>query len=277
MAALPASRLSVERDTVHARHRARLVAVILTRDEEQALHDCIVSLREWVDAVVVWDSGSRDATCAIARRLGALVVQRPFDNYAAQRQAALDALNAEWILFVDADERATPALAEEIEARLNDSDAPYAGYWVPRRNFIAGRETRGGGYFPDYQLRLLRRDAARYDLRREVHEIVEVAGEVGYLDEPLIHFNYRDWEHFHRKQIAYAAYEARILAGRGIRPRPHNFVLQPLREFRRRFVTLRGSRDGLHGLKLALLLAWYYGFVPYCLLLTRRVAEDRPA
>ncbi len=247
--------------------RYRLVAVILTRNEARHIAACVASLCSWVDAVVVWDSGSSDDTAELARRAGALVVQRPFDNYAAQRQAALDTINAEWVLFVDADERATPALAAEVQAVVAHGDA--AGYWLPRRNWIVGHEMRGGGFTPDHQLRLMRRDRARYVAEREVHEVVALDGEEGLLAEPLLHFNYDTWAQFHRKQRSYAAYEARILTGRGVRPRPHNFVLQPLREFRRRFFTLQGWRDGVHGLRLALLLAWYYGLIPYWLLLRR--------
>jgi len=242
-----------------------LTAVILTRNESTHISACIETLLSWTDAVVVWDSGSADATCDLAHLAGALVVQRPFDDYARQRQAVLDSVASQWILFVDADERATPQLAAEVQRVIQQADK--AGYWIPRRNFIVGHEMRGGGFSPDYQLRLLRREKARYDLDRKVHEIVELDGEEGHLSEPLIHLNYADWGQFHRKQIAYARYEARILAQRGIRPRPHNFILQPLREFRRRFFALAGWRDGLHGLRLCLLLAWYYGFVPYWQLL----------
>lgn len=238
-----------------------LTAVILTRNEATHISACIATLLSWADAVVVWDSGSTDATCDLAHLAGALVVQRPFDDYARQRQAALDTIDSQWILFVDADERATPKLAAEVQQAIAQGEA--AGYWIPRRNFIVGREVRGGGFSPDYQLRLFQRTQARYDLNREVHEIVQLDGPEGYLSQPLIHLNYADWSQFHRKQIGYAHYEARILAQQGIRPRPHNFILQPLREFRRRFITLAGWRDGLHGLRLALLLAWYYGFVPY--------------
>ena len=130
---------------------------------------------------------------------------------------------------------------------------------------------KAGGFSPDYQMRLLRRSAARMDTEREVHEIVNVGGNEGYLQSPLIHYNYQDWSQFHRKQRVYAAYEAKILAGRGIRPKPHNFILQPLREFRRRFVTLQGWRDGWHGLRLALWLAWYYGALPYWILYRQEV------
>ena len=238
-----------------------LTAVILTHNEAAHISACIATLLAWTDGVVVWDSGSTDATCDLAHLAGGLVVQRSFDDYARQRQAALDSIASEWILFVDADERATPQLATEVQRVIEQSDK--AGYWIPRRNFIVGHEMRGGGFSPDYQLRLLRREKAHYDLAREVHEIVQLEGDAGYLSAPLIHLNYADWGQFHRKQVAYARYEARILAQRGIRPRPHNFVLQPLREFHRRFFSLADWRDGLHGLRLCLLLAWYYGFVPY--------------
>ncbi|MBX3050696.1 MAG: glycosyltransferase family 2 protein [Caldilineaceae bacterium] len=235
--------------------------MILARNEATHIAACIETLVAWTDAVVVWDSGSTDATCDLAHLAGALVVQRPFDDYAHQRQAALNSIDSEWILFVDADERATPVLADEVLQAIQQSDI--AGFWIPRRNFIVGRETRGGGFSPDYQLRLLRREKARYDLAREVHEIVQLDGPEAYLTQPLLHLNYENWPLFHRKQRFYARYEARILAQRGIHPRPHNFILQPLREFYRRFVVLKGWRDGGHGLRLAFLLAWYYGFVPY--------------
>lgn len=243
----------------------KLVAVILTRNEAKHIEACVASLRSWCQSVVVWDSMSTDATCDLARRAGALVVQRPFDDYARQRQAALSAIDSEWVLFVDADERATPALAEEVRQVIEGAER--TGYWIPRRNFIVGHEMRGGGFTPDYQLRLLRRRAARYDLSRQVHEIVQLDGEAGYLTQPLLHYNYESWAQFHRKQTTYSRYEATILLQRGIAPRPHNFILQPMREFRRRFFTLGGWRDGLHGLRLALLLAWYYGFMPYWYLL----------
>jgi glycosyltransferase involved in cell wall biosynthesis len=222
-----------------------------------------------VDVVIVWDSGSIDDTQARAQRAGAVTVVRPFDNYAAQRQAVLDTVAAQWILFVDADERATPALAEEIRARIA-ADAPEAGFWIPRRNFLIGHEVRGCGYWPDYQLRLLRRGAARYVAEREVHEIVALDGTEGHLKAPLIHLNYLTWEQFHRKQRAYAAFEAHILAGRGIHPRPHNFILQPMREFRRRYFTLGGWQDGWMGLSLSSWFAWYYGVEPYRILAGRR-------
>ena len=202
-------------------HAPRLVAVILTHNEAQHIAACVTALHGWVDAVVVWDSGSQDETCRLAQSAGALVVQRRFDNFAAQRQAALDTIASEWIFFVDADERVTPALAAEIGALVQGKEAAScAGYTVARRNFIAGQETHAGGFFPDYQLRLLRHDAARYVPEREVHEIVRLSGPQGVLQNPLLHYNYKNWRQFHHKQRYYARYEARILAARGVGAAP---------------------------------------------------------
>lgn len=257
-----------------AGERPSLVAVILTRNEAEHITACVDSVRGWTDAVVVWDSGSQDETALLAYLAGAVVIERPFDNYAAQRQAVLDTLSADWVLFVDADERAPAALRDEIlraVAAPERDGRPVNGFWIARRNIIVGRQMRGGGFWPDHQLRLLRRAAARYVAEREVHEVVDVGGLEATLHEPLVHYNYRSWQQFHTKQRVYAAYEARILKQRGIRPRPHNFVLQPLREFWRRFVTLHGYRDRVAGLRLAVLLAWYYGFYPYWLLWRGRV------
>ena len=207
------------------------------------------------------DSYSDDGTVEMALAAGAEVIQRPFDNFAAQRNAALQAVPADWIFFVDADERATPELAAEVRQVIGEEDK--AGWWVPRHNTIVGNLVRYGGYYPDYQLRLLRRALARYDPARPVHEVVILDGEAGHLQNSLIHYNYDSWAQVHAKQRRYARLEAQRLFEQGIRAKPHNFILQPLREFRRRVVTLQGYKDGLHGLRLHALLAYYYGFLPY--------------
>jgi (heptosyl)LPS beta-1,4-glucosyltransferase len=236
-----------------------LAAIVLTKNVSKHIGPCIETLR-FCDRVVVSDSYSDDDTVAQARAAGAEVIQRVFDNFAGQRNAAMEAVEAEWIFFVDADERIPQALAQEARAVLG---RPEHGWWVPRHNFIAGQQVRHGGFYPDYQLRLMRRAHARYDPARPVHEVVLLDGESAYLREPMIHYNYDDWAQFHAKQRRYAALEARILRERGVKPWPHKFVTMPAREFRRRYLALEGWRDGWCGLKLASLLAFYYGFMPH--------------
>lgn len=234
-----------------------LIAIILTRNEARHIVDCIRSL-DWAGRVVVFDSHSDDQTVALAKGAGAKVFQRPFDNYAAQRNAALDAVmptaaEDAWVFFVDADERGTPELAAEIGRVI--TVRPESGWYVSRHNIIFGRLTLGAGWYPDYQFRLLRLGRARYT--RPVHEIAEVDGPTGYLENPLIHYNYRDPAHFHAKQRFYVEHDASILKEAGARPKPRNYVLQPLRQFWWRFVTLKGYRDGLHGLRLSLYMTYY--------------------
>jgi glycosyltransferase involved in cell wall biosynthesis len=244
--------------------RAELAVVILTKNEARHLAECIETLG-FADLVVVSDSYSDDGTAEIARQRGALVLQRIFDNFAGQRNSAMAAVDAEWIFFVDADERIPAELA--LEVRRVICERPEAGWWVPRHNYIAGRRVRHGGFYPDCQLRLLRRDLAQYDPERPVHEVVLLDGPAGTLGSAMIHYNYENWQQFHAKQRRYARFEGQMLRQRGVKPWPHKFIRQPLREFWRRYVTLRGYQDGWLGLKLAALLAFYYGFMPHWYLL----------
>ncbi len=232
-----------------------LTAVVLTRNEERHLPACLASLA-WAPAVVVCDSFSTDGTVALAEAAGATVIQRVFDNYAGQRNAALAAVTSEWVLFVDADERVPPALAAEIQSVLN---APTPAWWLPRHNYLFGKLTLHAGWYPDYQLRLLRRALAQYDLARPVHELAIIDSPLppGHLRAPLTHLNYETVLEFIAKQRDYARYDAGQLYAEGRRARPHNFVLQPLRQFYWRYITLRGWRAGWHGLRLSLLMAYF--------------------
>lgn len=248
-------------------NRPELAAVVLTKNVANHIGECIASL-SFADLVVVSDSYSDDGTPQLAEAAGAQVLYRAFDNFAAQRNAALEVVEAEWVFFVDADERVPPDLADEVRRVV--ATRPEAGWWVPRHNFIAGVQVRHGGFHPDYQLRLLRRDRARYDPGRPVHEVVLLDGVEGYLEHEMIHFNYDSWAQFHAKQRRYASFEADILRQRGVRPWPHKFISNPLREFRRRYFSLKGYKDGAVGLKIAVLLAFYYGFMPHWYLLARR-------
>lgn len=234
----------------------KLAAVILTYNEAAHIAECAASVR-FADRVVVFDSFSTDETVEKARAAGAEVIQHAFTDYASQRNAALEAMRgrADWVLFVDADERVTPALADESRRVIEQPG--YAGFRIPRHNYIFGRLTRGAGWYPDYQTRLLKVGAARFDLARPVHETALLEGALGTLDNPFIHYNYRDVPQFHDKQRRYTAYDAGRMHAEGVRPRPQNYVLQPLRQFWWRFVTLKGYTDGLHGLRLSLLMGWY--------------------
>lgn len=243
-------------------------AIVLTLNEERHLPDCLASL-SWADEIVVFDSGSTDATARIASAAGARVVTRAFDHYAGQRDAALRSVSSEWVLFVDADERIPEALRDEIRSVLA---RPEAGWWIPRHNYLFGRLTKHTGWYPDYQLRLLRREKARYDPTRPVHELVLLDGVAGHLTQSMVHLNYETVGEFVKKQTYYAAYDADRLALEGVRAKPHHLLSQPLRHFWWRFVTLQGWRDGFHGLRLSVLMA-RFEFEKYRLLRSRQMAR----
>lgn len=232
----------------------KLTAIILTHNEEDHIVDCIESVR-FADHILVFDSYSVNSTVERAKTAGAEVIQHEFVNFSVQRNAAIAAISdsADWILFVDADERVTPELAQEVRQVIETTD--YAGYRIPRHNYIFGKLTRATGWYPDYQTRLLKVGAAKYE--REVHEIVVLDGQEGTLTGHLTHFNYHSVAQFMEKQRSYTAFNAGIMHKQGIHPKPQNYILQPLRHFWWRFMTLKGYRDGLHGLRLSMLMGWY--------------------
>lgn len=237
-----------------------LSVIVLTHNEEKHIRDCLLSVRDFADELLVLDSYSTDRTVALARDAGARVEFRTFDNYPNQRNHAIELSRGEWIFFIDADERATPAVGREIHALISKPHAQEIGYWIPRRNIIFGKEIRFTGWSPDYQPRVMKKGCARFDPARAVHELVVWTGPVGHLREPLIHYNYETLAQFRAKQEKYTRYEAQVWFNEGKRARWRGAIGQPLREFFRRYISLQGWRDGAHGLWLSLLMA-YYAFV----------------
>jgi glycosyltransferase involved in cell wall biosynthesis len=246
-----------------------LSAVVIARDEERMLGGCLASLSFADERLVLVDARTADRTREIARLAGARVEERAFDTFSGQRDAALSLAECEWVLFVDADERVTSALRDEVVTAVSTAGAVNA-FWIPRHNYLMGRIVKHAGWFPDYQLRLLRRGAVHFDPLRPVHELALVDGPLGYLAEPFVHFNYATLGEFVRKQERYCGLEAdRWLAAFG-RPRARAVVGQPLREFWSRYVTLRGYREGALGLVLSVMLAYYAG---KAMLIARRCAH----
>lgn len=232
---------------------------ILACNNEAIIADCLRSVIWADDVFVVLDTRSTDHTADIARAKGARIVPHRFENFAAQREFGLSQARGKWLFYLDSDERATHHVEGEVR-RVIEDDA-FSGWWVPRRNIIWGKEIRHGGWYPDYQLRLVKVGSAHYDPQRKVHEVVNLDGEAGYLENPLIHYNYRTFAEFTRKQQQYVPYEAHIRYEEGKRPKAWTYLSQPIREFWRRYVILKGYKDGIWGLILCSLVAYYYGFL----------------
>ncbi len=242
-----------------------LAAIVLTRNEERHIGACLDSLA-WAERCVVVDSFSTDRTGDIAREHGAEVIQHHFVDFAAQRNFALDQVEADWVFFVDADERSTPELAAEIQSIVEQGGQGVTGWQVPRLNYLFGKLTKGAGYWPDCQMRLLKRGCARYT--RPASEIVELEGQSGCLINPLIHYNYESIAQFHQKQRVRIDFEAKNLIAQNAKLKFYTPWYMTMKHFWWRFGTLAGYRDGAHGLRLSLLLAYYFGYRYY-----RRAAE----
>lgn len=222
----------------------RLSATIVAQDEERDLPACIDSLLGFCEEILVVDGGSRDHTREVAVARGARVLERPFDDFARQHEFARSQARGEWILSIDADERASP----ELRAASFGADAAYS---LPFRNHFRGVWLRHGGFWPDRHVRLFRRDACRYDPGRSVHEKLIVRGTVGRLDSPILHYTYDSLQDCLLKMERYGEQAARMLHARGIRAGAWEIAARPLWRFLRGYVLRLGFLDGAPGAAMA--------------------------
>lgn len=160
--------------------------VLATYNEEKNLADCLKSVEDLADEIIIVDGHSTDSTVAIAKKFGAKVILAENNPmFHVNKQKAIDEASKDWVLQLDADERVTPQLADEIRNIVQEPDAKN-GYWIPRKNWFLGRFLMKGGVYPDYTLRLYKKGKGRLP-QKDVHEQAVVEGSVGYLHEPLIH------------------------------------------------------------------------------------------
>jgi len=230
-------------------------ALIPCYNSADVIGPCLESVA-WADEIFVCDSFSTDATLDIARRYTDRIVQHEYVDSATQKNWAIPRARHAWVLIVDTDERVSPALRREIERTLTP-DCPYDGFKIPRLNHVFGRPIRHGGNYPDYQLRLFKRDRGRYQDRR-VHAHLELRGRTGVLRAPLLHFGQRDVDQVTRVLLSrYAAWEAEQKNADGVRFRPRYLLARPLGAFVVRYIFMRGFLDGTAGLFWALTISAY--------------------
>ncbi|MFN2482098.1 MAG: glycosyltransferase family 2 protein [Pyrinomonadaceae bacterium] len=231
----------------------KISATIITFNEAENIREACESVA-WVDEIVVVDSQSTDATREIAAECGARVVAKPWMGFAAQKQFAADLAAHEWVFSLDADERVSAELRASVEDLLYTSDAQLAdGYRVARRSFYMGRWIRGGGWYPDHQLRLFRRSRGRWH-GAYVHESVKMddGARVSTLAGDLLHYSVRDASHHHRMiGERYAPLAARQMFEQGRRTSPFVIATASPLAFFRSFVLKGGFRDGLAGYSIA--------------------------
>ncbi len=240
---------------------SKLSIYVIAYNDEANMKACLESVVGWGDELIVVDSHSTDRTATISREYTDKVFQVDFKGFGALRNQAVSLTTHEWVFSLDSDERMTPELKNEIQLLLDrgpDSDA----YFVPRQNYFLGRWIKYCGWYPDYrQPQLFRK--LRFQYRDElVHESFVCDGPVGFLKSPALQYPFRDIDHYVTKQDRYSDLMARRMVEQGRKFCFHQLITHPLGSFFKMYVLRAGFLDGMPGLILSTLSA-YYTFMKY--------------
>jgi glycosyltransferase involved in cell wall biosynthesis len=248
-----------------------ITVTVITRNEADALADALRSV-SWADEIIVIDAESTDATVAIARQFTERVYVRPWNGYIDQKNHAASLAAHDWILSLDADERVTPPLAEEIRTVMASGPAASA-YRMPRVSFYFGRWIRTTDMYPDYQLRLYDRRTARWE-GKYVHESVRADGAVAYFKNDLQHYPYRDLSEHLVRMDRYTTLAARQMHEQGRRTSALGMLIHAKLAFLRNYILKGGFRDGSAGLVISVVNS-YYVFLKFAKLWERQRSVDR--
>lgn len=235
--------------------KKNLAVTIIALNEEANITDCLNSVKDIADEIiVVLDPRSIDKTEELARQQGAKVYVRAFDNFANQKNFASSKVNSKWVLTLDADERITKPLQDEIkEAIKNDS---YSGFLMPRRNFILGAEIKHSRWSPDTHIWLWQKNKGKW--QGDVHEEVVVSGPLGKLKNAKIHYQDKTISEFIKTNHRYAALKARQMIKDGVKFSFFKMISDAFWEFGVRFIYKQGYLDGWRGLVLSLAMGFYW-------------------
>jgi len=232
-------------DTQSQSEQKPLSVIITTYNEEVNVAECIESAL-WADEILLVDSFSTDRTVEIAGEYPVKVLQREYFGSAAQKNWSLDQVHHDWVLILDADERVTPELADEIKGIL--AGPPHAhGYYIRRKNVMLDKVIRHSGWSTDKVIRLFERELGRYPNRR-VHADLDIEGSVPTLKSSLLHYTYRSFDQYFQKLLNYAEWGAAQGYREGRRARFVEIGGRPLWRFFRSYFLQLGILDGLHGL-----------------------------
>ncbi len=226
--------------------------LIITYNEEKNIQDVLESF-DFCDEIIVVDSFSTDKTVEIAKKFPHVkVIQNKFEDFTKQRNLALDAATNDWVLFLDGDERITPALKQEIIDELKKTGQKDA-YYFYRKFFFAQKPIHFSGTQSDKNFRLFRKSKARYMAGKKVHETLEVKGTIGVLKNKLLHYSVSDYESYKEKMIHYGVLKGKELAAKG---KKYNVLVQYLKtafKFFKAYIMRLGILDGKEGYQLSYL------------------------
>ena len=222
----------------------RISLFIIAKNEESKITQCILSAKDLVSEIIVVDGFSEDKTVQVAESLGAKVYQRAFDGFASQKNFALGKVSSPWALNLDADERLTPQLCDEIRQTVQHTQ--HAGFMIPFANYFLGKRMKYSGLNKEQHLRLVRTNKATYE-GGLVHEGLKVDGSVGRLNGNIEHYSYSDIETYFRKSNSYTTLSAQKMYACGRRFNLFFVIITIPFEFFKRYVLKLGILDGMRG------------------------------
>jgi glycosyltransferase involved in cell wall biosynthesis len=224
-----------------------LTALVITYNEEQNIKAVLDNLA-FADEIIVVDSFSLDTTFEIASSFkNVKVAQRIFDNFASQRNYALSLATNSWILFIDADERLTTKLENEISNIINDQDSASA-YFMYRTFMFQNKKLRFSGWQTDKIIRLFKKEEAHYNHEKIVHEKLIVSGTIGKLKNKLVHYSYSSYEDYKQKMILYGQLKAQEELAKKTKPHFFHFYIRPVYQFLNQYILRLGILDGKKGI-----------------------------
>lgn len=225
-----------------------LSVIIITKNEALHIRRCLNSIA-WADEIIVFDSGSDDETVNICKEFTSNVFITDWPGFGLQKQRALDKASQKWVLSIDADEEITSNLKEEILKAIS-SDS-FDGYQIPRLSSYCGREIKHGGWWPDYIVRLFKRESGKFspDL---VHEQILIHGSIGKLSNPIIHEAFINPEEVLNKINSYSSLGAQKLFNRGKKITLGGAIVRAFWTFSRTYIIKASCLDGCEGLMLAI-------------------------
>ncbi len=235
----------------------KLTAIIPTGNEVHNIEEVIASV-DFADEILVVDSFSTDGTYEKALKLATKVIRRDYEYSASQKNWAIPQANYEWILLVDADERVTPELKEEIIKILNNKNNEYVGYWIGRMNHFMGERVHYSGWRNDKVIRLFKRDSCAYQ-DKYVHSEIIANGKVGLLKNKLYHNSYVSFDSYLEKMNRYAWWQAKDYDQKTGKLTPYHFIIKPFWGFFKHYIVQSGFRDGVVGL----VIAYIQGYVVF--------------
>lgn len=229
-------------------------AVILTKNEEKNIIDCIESL-SFCDEIVVIDDNSEDLTVDVAKKAGAIVYAHDLEgNFAMQRNFGLEKANGEWVLFVDADERVSKALQNEIIYKLSKENG-VDGYFFKRQDYFKGKKLRFGETANVSLLRLAKKGKGSW--RGKVHEVWEIQGKTVMLETALDHYPHQTIDAFLSEINFYTDIRAKELFQKKVKVHWYDIILYPKIKFIQNYFFRMGFRDGSEGMIMAIMMSFH--------------------